>query len=347
MYKKNPCSFAAFMSYALYDPAIGYYTGSQPKIGAQGDFITAPEISPVFGKCIATQCEQILKDLSGGVILEIGAGLGTLAADILETLEQKNTLPNAYWILEISPWLRAKQYETLQKRVPHLLNRMVWLEKPPQDSFEGIILGNEVIDALPVHRFIVHQNQMKEYGVIQQDSAYHWIMLDNTLEQPKLGLPEGYISEIALDLHRWIYTHTQALSKGVVLWVDYGYAQKEYYAPYRSDGTLRCHYQHQAHDNPFIHVGQQDITSHVNFTQLAEAGIAAGFELAGYCAQAPFLASLGILEYAAKLPAEKAFALRRLIDPALMGDLFKAMAFQKNYETPLLGFQLHSATHTL
>ncbi len=345
--KSGTISFAEFMHYALYAPDTGYYTSTTPKIGARGDFITAPEVSPIFNQCVATQCQQVIQDVPDAVMVEIGAGLGTMAADMLQYLQRAGCLPKHYYILEISPWLRQQQKQKLQQQVPDLLPLVSWIDKPLSQPFNGVIVGNEIIDALPVHRFKIEEGKIRELGAACEQGQFIEKMLDQT--NPKLiervqqiqanigALPDGYCSEVLLDIDLWLAQQTHSLQKGIVLLIDYGYAQKEYYAPYRNTGTLRCHYQHQAHDTPFIHVGEQDITAHVDFTALAETALNQGLMISGYTTQAMFLAACGFSEKA----QDQAYAVRRLTHPTLMGELFKAIAFGKNYDQSLMGFQFH------
>ncbi len=340
--------FADFMQQALYAPGTGYYTGTTSKIGAKGDFITAPEVSPVFSQCVATQCQQVIQAVDNGVIVEIGAGLGTMAADMLQYLQTVNALPKHYYILEISPWLREQQRQRIQQKAPDLFGLVTWMDQPLTEPFNGVIVGNEIIDALPVHRFQMKDGQICELGVGVQNSQFVSSILPKP--NPKLitqvqqiqanigQLPEGYCSEVLLHIDQWLGGQTKMLQQGIVLLIDYGYSQKEYYAPYRATGTLRCHYQHQAHDNPFIHIGEQDITAHVDFTALAEAAIEVGLTVSGYTTQAMFLAACGFQDKA----NDQAYALRRLTHPTLMGELFKAIAFSKQYDQLLIGFQLNN-----
>lgn len=360
--QEGPLSFAEFMQLVLYTPELGYYSGSQPKIGAAGDFITAPALSPLFGQCLALQCREILNTLPNAGIVEIGAGLGTLAADILQTLAAHNALPARYDIIEISPWLQEQQRQHLARTCPQWLDRIHWRTTPMDQGFQGIILGNEIIDALPIHRFRMVEGQPRELGVtLEQDRLVDCLLDNPTLTaavnalQSRLGpLPDGFTSEIHLSLPHWLREHTAALKAGVVLLVDYGYPQAEYYHPTRATGTLRCHYQHQAHDNPFLHLGQQDLTAHVDFTALAEAGLDAGLELSGYTTQARFLLSLGLeaLKQAQiqQNPAQELaiqHQVKRLTHPLLMGELFKVIAFNQDYSQPLSGFKLGNLTHLL
>jgi len=355
-------SFADFMASALYQPGLGYYSAGLRKFGAKGDFITAPEISPLFSQCIAQQCQQILRALGEGVILEFGAGTGMMAAEILKELNRLDCLPTQYLILEISADLRQRQQATLQAHIPELLEKVQvqWLERLPTSPLQGIILANEVLDALPVHRFCVKKSELLEFYVgIKEadisaplDSEFSWQVLP--IRQPKLqaiveklspDLADGYISEVNLALPAWLHSVADILAKGLVLLIDYGFPQWEYYHPQRLSGTLMCHYQHHSHDNPLILVGLQDITAHVNFTAVAETAIEAGLSVAGYTSQAQFLLACGLAEKLSQYEVsdtanylQAAQQIKTLTLPSEMGELFKVMALTRQIDEPLLGF---------
>lgn len=363
-------SFERFMDLALYAPGLGYYSAGAAKLGADGDFITAPEVSRLFGACVAVQCREILSRLCSGSILEIGAGGGRLAADILARLETEARLPESYSILEISADLRARQRAHLQQRLPHLLSRVHWLDRPPERPFEGIILANEVLDALPVARFRWARGAVEEMGVAsggegaaRSHPQFLWAArpadaamarICNELAAHGGGWDEGYESEYCPRIGAWIASVTQSLERGAVLWFDYGLPRAQYYLPERRDGTLVCHYRHRMGSDPFAHIGLQDITAWVDFTRVAEAGRDAGLELGGFTTQAHFLAGLGIdgeMRLAAKndasLFARLGVEARRLLLPGEMGERFKVMAHLKGLEPPLSGFELLDLRHTL
>jgi len=340
-------SFAEYMQEVLYAAGLGYYQAGSYKLGMQGDFITAPEISMLFGQCVATQFSKVLPKLQAPVIFELGAGTGKLAADILQHLASIDMLPEAYWILEVSAELKARQQEMLQKHCPDFFDRIVWCEQLPDNPFEGIIFGNEVIDALPVERFIKRGNVVKQLGVQWQNDSFAWAerdapqALQNAVDDIEKDWPDGsddYTSEINLKLHDWISAVTQPLSKGLVLWMDYGLSEKDYYRSERQNGTLRCYYQHHWHEDPFVYPGLQDITADVNFTQLANAGIDAGLELSGYTTQAAFLIANGLERFVGDSTLD-ALALqsqiRLLTHPQEMGERFKVMAFTRNLDLEL------------
>ncbi len=347
-------SFARYMELALYAPGLGYYSAGQHKFGKGGDFVTAPEISPLFSQCVALQCQQILDELGQGDILELGAGSGVFAKDVLLELERLNSLPRHYYILEISADLRARQHELLTQHCPHLLTHISWLNVLPKTTIHGIIIGNEVLDAMPVHCFRIDSSGIKERCVTWDQDQFAWLLTEPTTpeltqhvesllqEQP---LPEDYDSEVNLMLPAWINSITACLDKGVILLFDYGYGRAEYYHPERRMGTLMCYYQHRRHDDPFKLVGSQDITAHVNFTTVAENACDVGCTLAGYSIQAAFLLHCDLLGIAQKKEEatsvegiNQAQAIKKLTLPSEMGELVKVMALSKNYTKSLRGF---------
>ena len=342
--QQGPITFAEFMQQALYAPGLGYYSAGARKFGREGDFITAPEISPLFSKCIANQCLQVLEELEKGDILEFGAGSGVMAADILQELADKNALPKHYYILELSADLRERQRQLLQQRLPDFIKRVIWLDHLPS-QFSGVMLANEVIDAMPVHRF----KGLQEYYIDWQQDKLCWILAEPShqtvkLAIKKLHLPPYYISEINLQVFGWLRSLSDCLQKGALLVLDYGFWRDEFYHPDRSMGTLMCHYCHRVHDDPFMLVGLQDITTHVDFTAIAEGGEKAGFKVAGYTNQAQFLLNCGIAEMAvAKMKDDRSrFEISQQIKlltlPSEMGELFKVMGLVKEIDGDLIGF---------
>ncbi|HXG29279.1 MAG TPA: SAM-dependent methyltransferase [Nevskiales bacterium] len=349
-------SFRRYMELALYAPALGYYSAGARKFGPGGDFITAPELSPLFSRCLARQCAEVLTQ-TGGDILELGAGSGVMAADMLAELEALAALPERYRILELSGELRQRQRETLAARVPHLLSRVTWLERLPEPGFRGVMVGNEVLDALPVERFQLTAAGPRPLGVTWDGAGFTWTELaeDPALtaalqaSEAALGwrLPPGYASELCTALGPWLTALAQALEAGVLLFIDYGYPRREYYHPERDRGTLLCHYRHHAHDDPLVLPGLQDITASVDFSAVAEAGLAAGLELAGYTSQAYFLFGCGLERLLAEVdPADtrRYLALtgqvKRLTLPGEMGERFQAIALARGLERPLSAFVL-------
>jgi SAM-dependent MidA family methyltransferase len=355
--------FERYMDLALYAPGLGYYSAGALKLGDGGDFTTAPEMSCLFGACVARQCAEVLSELGGGFILEIGAGSGRLAADILSRLESLGQLPEQYWILEISADLRDRQRSHLARRLPQLLGRVRWLDHPPGESFDGIILANEVLDALPVTRFRWMSNRVEEFGVVIRDDRFAWAprnadpaVTEACRRLAKAGgaWDEGYISEYCPRLSAWTHSVTRSLRAGAALWFDYGLPRSQYYLTERHEGTLLCHFRNRADDDPFLYPGLQDITAWVDFTSLAEASRAAGFTLQGFTTQSYFLAGLKVDHEMHVIAGDDAnqFArlanqARRLMLPGEMGERFKAMAWLRGLEMPLSGFALQDLRHTL
>ncbi|MDP8984312.1 MAG: SAM-dependent methyltransferase [Pseudomonadota bacterium] len=356
-------SFERYMELALYAPGLGYYSAGARKLGKDGDFITAPEISPLFGACIANQCSEILDELSGGAILEVGAGTGRLAVDTLTRLETLGRLPDRYYILEVSADLRDRQHRLARRSVPHLFERIEWVDTPPQHPFDGVILANEVLDALPVARFRWHESFCEELGVAFADGVFQWSARPchaameehcRRLATAAGGWDAGYVSEYCPRLGAWSRTVAQSLRAGAALWFDYGLPRPQYYLPERNDGTLICHFRQRVHEDPFLHPGLQDISAWVDFTALAEACGGAGCELAGFTTQAFFLAGLAIDREMRSLAGEDenqfarlANQAKRLMLPGEMGERFKAMAWTRGLQRQLSGFALQDLRHTL
>jgi SAM-dependent MidA family methyltransferase len=346
--------FQTFMSLALYAPGLGYYSAGTHKLGSGGDFTTAPEISPLFSRCIARQCAQVLHQQDNGSVLEIGAGSGVMARDLLRELERIASLPARYYILEVSADLRARQQALLQQTLPHYIDRVQWLDQLP-DEFVGVIVANEVLDALPVQRFIIEQGEVRSLGVSCAQRGLVWQSQVATPElqqavsalQSNLGerLPEGYCSEMNLQLPAWLQSLATSMRSGVMLFLDYGWPQREYYSSERIRGTLSCFFRQRMHDDPLINVGLQDITAWVDFTALAEAGLSAGLELKGFATQAHFLFGAGLQELLSDMSnhsdAERwalSQQVQKLTLPGEMGESFKAMAFAKDCDVELAGF---------
>ena len=363
-------SFADFMHMALYTPGLGYYSGGAQKFGMAGDFVTAPEISPLFAKTLALQAAQILAATQGN-ILELGAGTGKLVVDLLLELQQLKQLPEQYFILEVSDHLRQIQRETCQAKLPaNLFEKIVWLDElTPSPAtregvrgFKGLILANEVLDAVPAHILHKTEDGFCEHGVgFEADFVWR----DAALSDAKLAehlsddLPIGYMTEVNPAASALVRSLVEILETGVILMIDYGFGAAEYYHPQRNQGTLMCHYQHYAHDNPLINIGLQDITAHVDFTQIAQvtnlksSWQAHGIRLAGYVNQAQFLINCGILTILQQFsPQDSSYiklaaAAQKLLSPAEMGELFKVIGFTKNMDEDLIGFKSGDKAHTL
>ncbi len=341
--------FSRFMELALYAPGLGYYSAGARKFGAAGDFVTAPEISPLFGRTLARQIAEIMVH-STPHIIELGAGSGQLAVDVLGELERQACLPEWYDILEVSADLRQRQQALLQQHLPHLINRVHWLDALP-DSISGVVVANEVLDALPVHLLRWKDGRIFERGVASEgDHVFVW--QERLLEIPALlaiaqqiVVPDDTLSEISLAARGLVSSLSERLRQGVLLFIDYGFGAREYYHEQRVCGTLMCHYRHHAHDDPFFLPGLQDITAHVDFTAAAEAAIDAGLHLYGYTTQAHFLINCGITDLLAQTDPESvrdylplSAQLQKLTSPAEMGELFKVIALGKGVGAPLCGF---------
>lgn len=352
--------FVEFMQLALYEPNLGYYTSSLPKIGKQGDFITAPEMTPLFSYTLANQCQPILAQLPEPTILEFGAGSGRLCVDLLTRLENLNCLPERYFILDVSGDLQQRQRSLIEQETPHLLPIIHWLTRWPETAFNGVIIANEVLDAMPVHRFVKNQGQFYECFVeIDKDNHFFQSLrgckdsaLLTYLQTHFSMLDEPYQSEVNLFIQPWLKQCSDILAKGAMFIIDYGFPRHEYYHPDRTQGTLMCHYQHHAHANPFIHIGEQDLTAHVDFTHVAESAYDAGFEINGYTNQAAFLLSNGLLnlldeidEPSRRINAHQ--AIKVLTHPSEMGELFKVIALTKHLNYSLTGFEIHDKRATL
>ncbi len=357
--------FEAFMERALYEPGLGYYRAGARRFGAGGDFATAPEFSPLFGRTLARQAAECLAALGGGEIIELGPGTGRLAVTALAELEALGHLPQRWRMLEVSAALRQEQETLIRQELPHLLDRVEWLDALPEDAPAAVWIANEVLDALPVRRFVKRDGSIRELGVCAPADQFQWTEMPPAPEletavagiEQRLGepLPEGYTSEVCTRLPAFLEGLSAALDRGVMFWIDYGYPLREYYLPERTRGTLVCHYRHRAHDDPFFHPGLQDITAFVDFTAVADAGLAAGLEVLGYTAQGPFLIGAGLAECAEAAMAGAGEAehvawanqVHRLTHPGDMGERFKVMALGRGYEAPLSGFALADRRGTL
>ncbi|MDF1756767.1 MAG: SAM-dependent methyltransferase [Legionellaceae bacterium] len=355
---KGPITFADFMQIALYNPESGYYSSGMENIGASGDFTTAPEISYLFGYALANQCRDVLKHCDNGVIFEFGAGSGKLCVDILTKLENLQSLPDRYYILEVSGNLKRRQQQFIEKSIPHLSGKVVWLEKWPEEPFQGVILANEILDAMPVNRFIKNEESLYEIHISLNDNdelvETAEPCINNRLKKHVATYVADelspYKSEVNLFMDDWIAEIYGMLEVGAVFILDYGFPTHEYYHPDRSEGTIMCHYQHKAHPNPLLHIGEQDISAHVNFTHLAEAAFNVGFRVAGYTNQASFLLGNDILELLQNSEDESVNTkqnLKTLLLPSEMGELFKVIGLTKQLDIDLSGFKLNDKRASL
>ena len=343
----GPLTFHDYMQAALYSPSLGYYSAGSTKFGSAGDFTTAPELSPLFGRSIAKQCVEVFHTMDSPTILELGAGSGALAISLLQELQGSNQLPDHYYILDVSADCRQRQQHRFQQQAPELLSRVTWLDRLPEKPIQGIILANEVLDAMPVHKFRYMPNQLDEYHVTHHHETLTWeilpctnTVLNRAITHLNIQSNQPYHSEINLALPSWIKHLSQCLSQGLILLIDYGFPRREFYFPERHMGTLMCHYQHRAHDNPLVFPGIQDITAHVDFTAVAEAAFDNGLTVAGYTHQAAFLASCGIHDLIQQESSNNTSNIHTLLHPSEMGELFKCIALTRQIDHPLLGFRL-------
>lgn len=368
----GPMPFSRYMEMALYEPGLGYYSAGLQKFGQGGDFVTAPQLGNVFARCLAKQvaqvAEEVCEDQPGGYdIIEAGAGTGLLAADLLKAL-QDNHAPRSYRILERSAHLRQVQKETLQQQVPQWMDRISWLDEPPESAWQGVFIANEVLDALTVDRFCVDGDSFSELKVSNGPEGFTWekspcseTMLTNiqsAFSRLRNKPGDGYRSELNSSLPAWLDAVTASLEKGVALFIDYGYTRHDYYQPQRHDGTLICHYQHRAHGDPFKWPGLTDISASVDFTALAEAADRCGLYVCGYTTQAMFLMACGldeILNEVTTLPETRRITInnevRRLTLPGEMGERFQVMALARGLDEQfcedLRGFSLGDLCHRL
>lgn len=358
--QQGPVSFSQYMAQVLYEPALGYYMAGAAKFGAEGDFITAPEVSPLFGAALANEMRDVLAE-TGGAILELGAGSGKLALSILQALHDVDDLE--YCILEPSAELASRQKHLLSRALEaSVYQRVRWLDALPE-SFTGVIVANEVMDALPVERFVKTGGEVLQRCVTERLStlsrpAGELLSSAVSVIEADLGAPlaEGYASEVCLLLKPWLKSLSQALTRGVLLLVDYGYPRREYYLPERQRGTLACYYRHRSHDDPFLWPGLQDITAHVDFTAVAEAAVAQELDLLGYASQSAFLLDNDLLSLAeqssalAQSEVEQillARAIKTLTLPGEMGERFQVMALGRGYDLRLRGFRSQDLSYRL
>jgi SAM-dependent MidA family methyltransferase len=348
----NWISFARYMDIALYAPQLGYYCGGSPLFGAAGDFVTAPDLSPLFARTLARQVAELLEP--GEAILEFGAGSGALAGELLRALAELGCGAPSYLILETSPGLRARQRERLGTQAR-------WLDRLPH-RFRGVMIANEVVDAMPVHALAWTAKGVLERGVCANEGELAWCerpaqgeVLSSALAIDVALPPSGrYESELSLAARAWMRTLAESLERGALIVVDYGFPQREYYHPQRCTGTLMCHYRHRAHGDPFYLPGLQDITAHVDFSALAHSASDAGLEILGFAGQAQFLVNCGIAGLLAQLDASDvrryapvAAAANRLLSPAEMGELFKVLVVGRGVTHALTGFAQGDRAHAL
>jgi SAM-dependent MidA family methyltransferase len=355
-------SFERFMELALYAPGLGYYSAGSQKIGSGGDFVTAPEMSDLFSRCLAEQCREVLES-TGGDIVELGAGTGRMAATVLTELAAQGTLPARYLILEVSGDLAARQRQRIARLPGELAEKVQWLTRLPEEPVTGVILANEVLDALPTRRIVLREGVLHERGVgeergtlVDRDTpaeeplARAWQAITAQLPRP---LPAGYATELCTRLSPWVASIAALLGRGALLFFDYGLPRAQLYHPQRVHGTLLCHFRQQAHCDPYINIGMQDLTAWVDFTRVAESASDAGLAVAGFATQAAFLLGCGIEARVAQAQddvvthARLAGEARRLLLPGEMGEAFKVMALTRALPQSLTGFTLQDLRASL
>ncbi len=342
--------FSRFMERALYAPGLGYYSAGSTKFGAAGDFVTAPELGPLFASGVAEALAPVLRQLGPEAeFLEIGGGSGAFAEVVLKRLLALDAMPARYAILEPSADLRQRQRERLGRGLtPPVFDRIEWLDGPPEPAWNGVLFANEVIDALPTPRFTLRDGEVFEEHVAL-DGAGRFVRSDRPADallaaavrhvERYLGasFADGYRSELLPQLPYWLQAVMGGLQAGAMLFVDYGYPRREFYLPQRDAGTLRAFYRHRTHNDLYAWPGLQDLTASVDFTALAEAGTHAGFELAGYCTQASFLLGNGLPQRLEEVETRAAESLKQrlrneakqLTLPSEMGERFQAMGFSR------------------
>ena len=358
--------FSQFMNIALYEPGLGYYSGGLQKFGQKGDFITSPEVSALFGQCLANQLNELFynfRQLSEDrlFIIEFGAGSGVLALDILLQLEKLDALPEKYFILELSAELQHRQKQTIRSKAPQLYDRVEWLDHIPPDLPNAVVIANEVLDAMPVDCFRVSDNEgsaeiatlmvavederlISQYRVVEGDIDER---VKEIQQRSEIELADAYSSELNPAITGWLSAIEKALDRAVILLIDYGYNEAEYYHPDRVTGTLMCYSQHKAHSDYFWWPGLQDITAFVNFTDVAYGAVDLGMQVSGYTTQAAFLLGNGLSELHASQVTDDvqqqiklSQQIKTLTLPSEMGERFKVMALTKNYDEPLSGFAM-------
>lgn len=340
-------SFAEYMQRSLYQPGLGYYSAGSHKLGEGGDFTTAPEISGLFGQAVACHIADAGRQLNDFLLLEFGAGSGRLAVNILQQLSRLDCLPERYLILETSADLQQRQQILIKKRLPELAEKVEWLSSMPE-NFTGVVMANEVCDAMPVNLLDFSETTVAEQGVGLGENGFEWQPrpLNNDRLKTRAGLirrqigSQDYLTEVNLSAEDWLQSVADSLQQGVVFIIDYGYAFEEYYRPERRRGTLRSYYQQQAHDDPFLLPGLQDITAHIDFTALAETAHTAGLDVAGFHEQADFLLAGDITSLAAEVEQQSeplewlqySTQLKQLLLPGAMGHQFKVLSLSRDIE---------------
>ena len=357
-------SFSRYMALALYAPGLGYYSAGLQKFGEAGDFITSPEVSPLFAQSLAGPVAEVLSVMEQPRLIEFGAGSGILAAGLLQALMDKNCLPEEYLIIELSAELRQRQQQTLQALIPGYFAQVRWLDSLPETRVNAVVLANEVLDAMPVERFVKTSQGIEILGVSWDQDHFRLESRPATgaLKQAVLNIeqengfvfPAGYSSEINLHIRPWLQSIAKILEQGAVYLIDYGYPRSEYYLPDRTTGTMMCYYRHRTHDDALCYPGLQDITAFVDFTEVAEAALASGFEVEGFTSQGNFLLACGIGELVeaqsskdSRLQLAHIQQMKTLTMPEEMGERFKVMGLNYKLENILPGFGLRDYRYRL
>jgi len=355
-------SYAEYVEMALFEIGVGYYDSGQVQFGDKGDFVTAPEISPLFSRCLAHNAIAVLQHLGGGSVLEFGAGAGTMAGEILLEMERQACVPKNYFIVERSTKLRIRQQTNITAHAPHLVHRVQWLDNAP-DDFSGAVFANELLDAFPVQRVRLHRDApAQEFYVVwdEKDAGFAWALdeIDDPVARTLAAqIPldwtqcahTHYDTEVHVAAYHWLRELAARVASGAIMLIDYGYPRSEYYLPERDEGTIVCYFQHQAHDNPLVLTGIQDLTAHVEFSTLAEAAQEYGLDVAGFTTQGHFLLSSGLEDMVGDVIKTSARdflpiiqQIKRLVMPTGMGEMFKVLGLTKHYTGPLPGFRINN-----
>jgi len=355
--------FEHYMRLALYAPGLGYYTAGAQKFGEQGDFITSPEISPLFAQTLANPVAKLLAKIPAAKIIEFGAGSGKLAADLLLALQALKKLPDEYLIIELSAELQQRQRETILQKAPDLLDRVQWLSQLPETSINAIVIANEVLDAMPVKRFTLKDKKVKLLGVevCEQALKLSYKEADEKIKD-KVDLLEieidnadlVYSSEINLQIRPWVKSLSQCINMGAVYLIDYGYPRSEYYSEERHMGSFLGYYRHRSIDAPLWYPGLQDLTAFVDFTEVAEAAIENGFDVDGFTSQGNFLINAGLAETVENIKTDTDIQRLQLVQqmktlslPGEMGERFKVMGLSKGLDENVPGFELRDFRYRL
>lgn len=354
-------TFADYMGLCLYAPSLGYYSAGSHKIGKGGDFTTAPEISPLFSRSLAQHIHDVFQQLEQANIVEFGAGSGQMAIDILLELARLNCLPDHYFIIETSADLQDRQQQQINNAIPHLADKVIWLDSLP-NTFVGVMLANEVCDAMPVHSLHFNNGNVYERYIESHGSTLRWYeeklsndaLISRATAIKTLIGDVDYLTEVNLAAEAWIANLSNSVQQGAIFIIDYGHNQHSYYHPQRSTGTLMCYYQHKGHDNPLILQGLQDITAHIDFTALAQSAMDNNLDVSGFQSQADFLIAGGITELSQQhddddelMSLQRANEIKQLTLPSTMGENFKALTLTRNLDQLLPRIQLRDQRYKL